>query len=151
MNTMQEQQVQQARRGGVASTGAELDLDDLARKPAAELEALYRDGTVPETLAAVDGPLRGRMLAVVRLDRGPIARGLRRFAASRSFMWEGKTFAAEGRDTGRGINRVRTGAVLGRQDLFPFTTSFAPSKLDGRRTIVLDYDHPENPPYIRRV
>ena len=128
-----------------------LSLDDLARRPAAELEALYREGHVPDALDAVDGPLRGRMLAVVRLDRGPIARALRRFSGSRSFVWAGKTFHAERRDAGRGINRVVGGSVLGRQDLFPFHTSFAPSRLDGGPSIVLDYDLPENPPYIRRI
>lgn len=128
-----------------------LSLDDLAQKSFAELDALYRAGTVPSSLRAVDGALEGRMLAVRRLDRGPLAAALRRFAASRSFVWAGKTFSAAGAQAGRGINRVVLPSLLGRQDLFPFVTSIGPSVLDGRDTIVLDYDQPENPGYIRRI
>jgi hypothetical protein len=128
-----------------------LTLDDLAKKSFDELEALYRAGTVPSSLRAVDGALVGRMLAVRHLDRGPLASALRRFAASRSFVWAGKTFRAQCKDGGRGINRVVLPSVLGRPELFPFVTSVGPSVLDARDTIVLDYDQPENPPYIRRI
>lgn len=128
-----------------------LDLDDLAASSFAELEAMYRAGTVPSTLREVDGALQGRMLAVRHLDRGPLASALRRLAASRSFVWAGKTFRAHGPDAGRGINRVVLPALLGRPELFPFATAVGPSLLDARDTIVLDYDQPENPPYIRRI
>jgi hypothetical protein len=112
---------------------------------------MYRQGTVPASLFTVNGALEGRMLAVKSLDRGRVADALRRFATSRSFVWGGKTFTAERDDTGRGVNRVQLGAVLGRQNLFPFATRFDDSALDGKPTIVLDYDLSENPPYIRRI
>ncbi|MFO0567561.1 MAG: hypothetical protein U0263_18020 [Polyangiaceae bacterium] len=130
---------------------AQLSLDDLARKSYRELGALYDRGVVPASLRALDGPLEGRMLAVRGLNRGPLARALRRFAGSKSFVWGGKSFAAKSDGSGTGINRVRAPGVLGRQDLFPFTTHFGSSAVDGRETIVLDYDHPENPPYIRAI
>ena len=125
-------------------------LDDLAAKSFGELEQMYRAAPPPAKLSAVDGPLKGRMLAVRGL-RGPVAGALRRFAASESFVWDGKTFHSEGKQSGRGINRIALGSVLGRQDLFPFTTSIGPSVVDGRDAIILDYDHPENPPYIRKI
>ncbi|GMV18503.1 MAG: hypothetical protein AMXMBFR56_67270 [Polyangiaceae bacterium] len=128
-----------------------LSLDDLSQKSYAELETLYRSGTVPASLRAVDGKLTGRMLAVRGLGGGPLAKGLRKLAASRAFVWGGKSFEAESDRTGRGINRVQAPGVLGRQNLFPFTTLFAASAIDGKPTIVLDYAHPENPPYIRAI
>jgi hypothetical protein len=151
MNTTTTHTRDDHRKTATRTAPAALTLDDLAHKRPSELEALYRGGTIPSSLAAVDGALEGRMLAVRGLARGPIARALRRFAASPAFLWEGKTFRSETDAQGRGINRVSTGNVLGRQDLFPFTTTIAASALDGRDAIILDYDHPENPPYIRKI
>jgi hypothetical protein len=127
-----------------------MTLDDLASRSFAELEAMYRAAIVPSKLSAVDGKLVGRMLRVRGLPGG-VADALRRFAGSRSFPWGGKTFEARGEHAGSGINRVNLPGVLGRQNLFPFATRFEASALDGRPTIVLDYDKPENPPYIRKV
>src|SRR4051812_7632756 len=71
-----------------------LGLDDLAKKRAHELEALYRAAATPTSLAALDGAPVGRMLAIRGLDRGPLAGGLRKLAASRSFVWGGKSFTS---------------------------------------------------------
>lgn len=128
-----------------------LTLDDLAAKSCAELETLYRRGSLPASLSAVDGALTGRMLAVRGLGSGRLARGLRSFARSRSFVWGGKSFSAESERRGTGINRVIAPGVLGRQNLFPFDTLFAKSEIDAQPAIVLDYDKPENPPYIRAI
>jgi hypothetical protein len=125
-------------------------LDSLAGRSLAELDAIYRIGRLPESMHAVDGPLRGRMLAV-RGIANPIAGWLRRFAASPSFVWEGKTFQATSDTRGTGINRVAVPGVFGRQNLFPFETAFAPSAIDGKPTLVLDYDLDVNPGYIRHV
>src|SRR5262245_66244353 len=113
----------------VATPAAPHSLDDLAGKSFAELDALYRAGQLPKALKALDGAPKGRMLAV----RG-LGTGLRRLAAARSFLWDGKTFTARSDDAGDGINRVQVAYVLGKQNLFPFTTSFGPSRLDGERT-----------------
>jgi hypothetical protein len=127
-------------------------LDDLAALSFEALGALYDTGAVPQTLEAVDGALVGRMLATRWLRRlRPLHDRLRRFARSDAFVWAGKSFDAAGPDAGHGINRIRLPAVLGRQNLFPFATRFAPSAIDGRPAIVLDYDLPENPPYIRKI
>jgi len=126
------------------------DLDALAARSSEELDAIYRTATNARSMHAVDGALRGRMLAVRGLP-GTIAGPLRRWAASSSFVWEGKTFHADSDARGVGHNRVAVPNVLGRQNLFPFETSFGPSAIDGKPTLILDYDLGVNPPYIRRI
>jgi hypothetical protein len=124
-------------------TLAALDVEALAR--------LYDQGTVPPSLTALDGHPRGRMLAVRGLDAGPVAGLLRSFAGAGGFPWGGKSFTA-GRGghggEGAGVNRVHLG---GRHQLFPFHTRFGGSELDGRPSIVLDYDRPDNPGFIRHI
>ena len=128
-----------------------LSLDDLAKQSFDDLAKLYAGGRVPASIRAVDGPLTGRMLAVKGIAKGPIAKQLRRFAGSKAFVWGGKSFTAENDKRGTGINRLNVPGVLGRQNLFPFETRFDSSAVDGRETIVLDYDLGQNPPYIRRI
>jgi hypothetical protein len=125
-------------------------LDSLARRTFDELGTLYREARVSSTMHAADGALIGRMLAVRSLP-GALARPLRRWAGSGSFVWEGKTFQASSDHQGVGHNRVYVPRALGHQNLFPFTTSFGPSAIDGRPTLVLDYDLDANPSYIRPV
>lgn len=126
-------------------------LDSLARLSFGELLALYRAAVAPASIRHADGALRGRMLAVKGLERGPIASWLRRFAGSRSFVWDGKTFQARDDQHGDGHNRVSTGGFLGRQNLFPFTTRIDRSEIDTKPTLVLDYDLDVNPGYIRKI
>lgn len=125
-------------------------LDSLARKTSDELDALYRAATVSSSMHAADGALVGRMLAVRGLPGG-IANPLRRWAASSSFLWEGKTFAADSDTRGIGHNRVFVPAVFGHQNMFPFETLFGPSVIDGKPTLILDYDLDVNPGYIRHI
>jgi len=126
------------------------DLDALAACGFDELDALYRGATCARSMHAVDGALRGRMLSVRGLPSA-VAGPLRRWAASPSFLWEGKTFHADSDTRGVGHNRVAVAGVLGRQNLFPFETAFGASAIDGKPTLVLDYDLGVNPPYIRRI
>lgn len=135
----------------VEPAAAELTLDTLARRSYAELEALYRAAAPPRSMHAADGAPKGRMLAVRFVDGAPVARLLRAFAASPAFLWDGKTFHARSDGEGDGINRIRIPGALGRQDLFPFHTTFASSAVDGRPALVLDYDLPRNPPWIRKI
>ncbi|MEO6775270.1 MAG: hypothetical protein ABI467_20055 [Kofleriaceae bacterium] len=125
-------------------------LETLAQRSHAELDALYRAATVSTSMHAADGALTGRMLVVRRLP-GAIATPLRRWAASASFVWEGKSFEASSDSAGMGFNRVNGAGVLGRQNLFPFATAFGPSAIDGKPTLILDYDLAVNPGYIRHV
>lgn len=140
----------QPRTVAPSATRPSLTLDSLAGMSLGELDALYRAASVSSTLRAADGALVGRMLAV-RGVPAPLAGWLRTFAASPSFVWEGKTFAASSDTRGMGHNRVFVPRALGRQNLFPFATSFGPSAIDGKPTLILDYDLDENPGYIRRI
>ena len=84
----------------VIETIVHQSLDDLAALNFGELlAARYATGTVAPSLAALDGPLVGRMLAV----RG-IGSVLRGWAASPRFVWEGKTFSSTSSRAGKGIN-----------------------------------------------
>jgi hypothetical protein len=125
-------------------------LDSLAARTLDELAALYRAAAAPSTVRAADGHLTGRVLAVRGLP-GALDAPLRRWAASPSFVWEGKTFQAASDHHGTGHNRVHVPGLLGRQRLFPFATGFGPSALDGQPTLILDYDLDVNPSYIRRI
>ena len=126
-----------------------LGLDDLAGRSEDELESLYRAGSVPADFFERQGRPKGRMLAVRRLDRGAPFDLLRRFAGSLRFPWGGKSFFRVAHDQGRGINRVRLGPA--RFEWYPFDTRLDASLVDGRATVLLDYDKPENPFFIRRI
>ena len=127
-----------------------LSLDVLATLSLSELEQCYRSAKVSSTMRAADGPLVGRMLAVRKLPGG-LAGAVRRWAGSPGFVWAGKTFEASSDTRGMGHNRVNLPGVLGRQNLFPFATSFGASAIDGQPTLILDYDLDVNPGYIRHV
>jgi hypothetical protein len=138
-------------RAATTSAGAATaprTLDDLAALDVTALEALYRAGTVPASLHALDGNPVCRMLAVRGLDRGPAGRTIANLARASWFPWAGKSFAAESDDAGNGINRIRLGA--GRR-WFPFQTRIEPSAVDGAPCIFLDYDLDLNPRPIRMI
>lgn len=128
-----------------------LTLDALAGRSFQSLEELYRGAPNATTMRAVEGAPKGRMLAIRVIERTPLAELVRAFAASPAFVWDGKTFHAASDTEGTGINRVQIRGVLGRQNLFPFRTHFAPSQVDGAPALVLDYDLAENPPFIRKI
>lgn len=122
-----------------------LRLDDLLRLDAAGLETLYRTARVPR-LDDVQGDLKGRMLAWPAI-KGGLAAALRRFAGSDRFPWRGKTFRALGPDRGEGDNRV----LSDRRHWYRFTTFVGPSRAGAFDAVQLDYDHPENPFFIRAI
>lgn len=128
-----------------------LDLDALAARSFDALATLYAGATSARSMREIDGTPKGRMLAVLGLGRTPLAWPVRAFAASRAFVWDGKTFTSSTDREGRGINRVQIPLALGRQSLFPFATRFDASAVDGEEALVLDYDLPENPPWIRKI
>jgi hypothetical protein len=137
-----------AKTPGTTAAAAPRTLDDLAAMDVAALEALYRAGTVPESLRALDGSPVCRMLSIRGLDRGAAFAAIRGFARSGAFPWAGKSFAASADDEGTGINRVR---LAGTRRWFPFKTRFEPSAIDGATCILLDYDLAENPKPIRMI
>lgn len=147
--------VEVSKRSGSQARGAGLDraltLDALAEQSYARLETLYKASPSAKSIRAVDGTPKGRMLAVRFASALPIGSFLRSFAGSPYFVWDGKTFTSASDEEGAGINRVQIPGALGKQNLFPFKTHFGPSAIDGARALILDYDLPENPPWIRRI
>jgi len=124
-----------------------ITVDDLARMTTRDATDLYKRGSVP-SMTVLDGAPAGRMLSVAGLDRGRVAARLAKIAGSSAFPWAGKSFSATGDDRGAGINRIR---LLGGRDWFPFDTLIGPSAVDGQPAIILDYDKPQNPWFIRKI
>jgi hypothetical protein len=122
------------------------DLDALLACDAGTLRRLYRGAQLPR-LADVRGDLRGRMLALAPNAPGLLQRVGHTLASTDWFPWRGKSFTPLGDDRGGGINRV----VSDRFRLYRFTTFVGPSLEDGRDAIQLDYDHKENPFFIRVI
>jgi len=120
-------------------------LDDLVYLEHDELRALYEGARAP-AIGDLSGPLRGRMLAVPALP-DLITSLPRAWARTQRFPWRGKTFTPRTADAGDGINRV----VSDRVSLFRFTTRIAPSRHDRAPALELDYDHRENPFFIRAI
>ncbi len=145
MQTESHQDTQNAKR---PAPGRRLDLNALARLDSRALGELFANGSVPSSLAELDGHPRGRMLAVRRLDRGLLFRALSAFSAAERFPWGGKSFRALGASEGTGCNRVRLG---GRHQLFPFETRIGASAMDGALAVILDYDLSDNPGFIRAI
>ncbi len=130
---------------------AHLDLHALAARSFDALAAMYAGATSARSMREIEGTPKGRMLAVLGVGRTPLGAPVRAFAASRLFVWDGKTFTSTSDREGHGINRLQIPGALGRQNLFPFQTRFGASAVDGAEALILDYDLPENPPWIRRI
>ncbi len=121
-------------------------LDDLARQGPDELMATYRNARTP-SLEDLDGKLTGRMLAVPRAQEPHVRALLEKFARSRLFPWQGKTFQHETADHGHGVNRL-----LGeRVTWFRFHTYVGRSHAGEFDAVHLDYGHDRNPPIVRKV
>lgn len=120
-------------------------VDDLLDLDAPTLAALYRDAGVPR-LSDVRGDLRGRMLAWPAVN-GMAAQVFRAAASGDQFPWRGKSFSPVDEHSGNGINRV----VSDRWKVFRFTTFVGPSRAGDFDAVQLDYDHAENPFFIRAI
>ena len=137
-----------SRSASTTSVSGPRTLDDLAELDVAALEAVYRRGTVPSTLHALDGNPVCRMLSIRGLDHGGRGSFVRNLARASWFPWAGKSFAAQADGAGNGINRIR---LLGGKRWFPFTTKIEASAIDGAPCIFLDYRHDVNPKPIQMV
>ena len=126
-----------------------LSLGELQRFGARELLKRYRDAETPTSLTGLNGDGAGTLLTL----GGPLSVGIARqittrIASSSRFPWAGKTFESWADDRGSGINRVR---VLGPRQWFHFETRIDRSMIDGRATVVLDYNHALNPWPVRQI
>ena len=121
-------------------------LNDLAVLDPDQLMKLYKTARTP-TLEELDGKLTGRMLAVPRLQKPQVSALLQKFARSRLFPWQGKTFMHETSNHGHGVNRL-----LGeRVTWFRFHTFVGRSHAGDFDAVHLDYSHDGNPPVVRKV
>src|SRR5437764_1092942 len=80
-------------------------LDELADLDPDRLMEMYRGARTPG-LEDLDGKLAGRMLAVPRLQKPQVKKFLERYARSKLFPWQGKTFMHETAGHGHGVNRL---------------------------------------------
>lgn len=126
-----------------------LTLNDLSEKSVAELDSLYRHGTMPVSFKSLNGTPKGRMLAIRGIDKTPLFGPISMFSKASVFPWDGKSFNAINDQQGTGINRINL-TVL-KQSWFPFNTRVETSVIDGKDCIYLDYDLPENPWFIRKI
>lgn len=124
-------------------------LDDLSTRSFAELEMLYMQAPLPESVLVLNGRPRGKMLAVRYLDNGLPHSLIAAFARLGVFPWNGKSFEASTEYAGQGSNRIKL--LYPQLKLFTFYTRIEPSAIDGRPCILLDYDQPTNPWFIRKI
>ena len=120
-------------------------VDDLLALDVATLERMYREARTP-AIGDMKGDLIGRMLPSPAANEA-VADAMRALASQSWFPWKGKTFAPRDVDHGEGWNRVFTDKNL----WFRFTTSIGPSRAGDFDALHLNYDHPENPFFIRAI
>ncbi len=120
-------------------------VDELLALDIPTLERLYREARVP-AIGEVKGDLIGRMLPAPAANRA-VQNAMRALASQKLFPWKGKTFAPRDLHAGEGWNRVFTDKNL----WFRFTTKIGPSRAGDFDALHLDYDHPENPFFIRAI
>jgi hypothetical protein len=118
--------------------------------PAHELRSLNADqllerwkaGTVPDTIRMLDGDPRGLGIALHILTGSWFERWLKRYSLKETFPWHGKSFRSTSDTEGWGWNRIAIGPIL---DIFPFKTRIGTSAVDGKQSIILDFNVPRNP------
>lgn len=124
------------------------NLDDLSGLSYDDLGMLYASGKVPADFTALDNNPKGRMLSVRGIEKTPLQSLVTEVSKLGFFPWDGKSMESTGTQSGDGINRINLGAKM---NWFPFKTSVQKSIIDGRDTIVLDYEQPGNPFFVRRI
>lgn len=120
-------------------------VDELLAQDMETLERLYREARTP-AIQEVRGDLIGRMLPAPSAPAA-VQEAMRTLARQSFFPWKGKTFAPRDVRRGEGWNRVFSDKNL----WFRFTTSIGPSRAGNFDALHLDYDHPENPFFIRAI
>jgi len=120
-------------------------VDELLALDVGTLERMYREARTP-SIGDLSGDLIGRMLPSPAANAA-VTWLMRTLASQRWFPWKGKTFAPRDVHAGEGWNRVFTDKNL----WFRFTTSIGPSRAGNFDALHLNYDHPENPFFIRAI
>lgn len=116
-------------------------LDWLDEHKPEELIELYKNAPEPSTLAPLDWVIQCRGMALIGFRRGFLSRWLRRATRSNRFPWQGKRFKSNNAMHGKGINDLLLGK---RFSALEFETSIAPSVIDGRNCVSVDYNYSGN-------
>ena len=122
--------------------------EDLRKLTHEELVILFGDSPPPSSIRAVEGDPAGVGIGTAFAVNSRFVKWLRRKAESPGFVWHGKSFTAITDHEGWGWNRLGAGPFLGA---FPFRTYIGPSKVDGRTSMILDFNVPKNPPGERQT
>lgn len=120
-----------------------LTLSDLLRLSPAQLDQAYEAASTP-TIGGLDGDYDGILLSG-RFPPRPrqVAIG---FVNRLWLPWRGKSFDGAAQ---RGSNRLR---LAGRAiAIWPFQTRIVPSQFGGLPALLIDYDIPDNPRWLRRT
>jgi hypothetical protein len=120
-------------------------VDDLLACDVPTLAFLYRSAKAP-AIDELHGDLIGRMLPSPAVNER-LQGAMRSLARLSFFPWKGKTFAPRDSRSGEGWNRV----LSDRNLWFRFTTSIGRSRAGAFDALHLNYDHPENPFFIRAI
>ena len=124
-------------------------LDEHATRNFSELQGLFMKAPIPESVLVLNGSPKGRLLSLRYFDNGLPHSMVAALARLGVFPWDGKDFRATTEYAGQGVNRIKL--ILPSFKLFSFFTRIGPSAIDGRPCILLDYDQPGNPWFVRRV
>jgi hypothetical protein len=116
--------------------------EDLRTLSLDALMALYLASPAPDSVRRLEGHPAGVGIGPIILSRGRFDRWLRRYAESDRFVWHGKSFVTVSESEGWGYNRLAVGPIL---DAFPFRTFVGPSRIDGRPSLILDFNVARNP------
>ena len=125
-------------------TGAP-SVKDLLRMDAAQIAALYARAATP-SLQELDGDYDGTLLRAQIL---PLRRTIGLAAVNRPWLpWKGKVFFRTPGARGKGGNRWATWRSA--RTIWPFETAVVPSRFGGGPALLVDYDVPGNPLWLRR-
>jgi len=123
-----------------------MSLEGLKNKGCDELDGMFAAALVP-TPDELEGAYDGLLLT------GNLPPAPRHFPIAKVqqpwWPWKGKVFyTSTDSRRGHGANRLVAGPI--RRERWRFETAVGPSRFDGRDALLLDYDLPGNPLWLRR-
>jgi len=123
-----------------------MDLDALKHMGCDALDELFESAAAP-SLDEMNGEYDGALLTG---NLPPAPRHFPITAVNRPWLpWKGKVFYPAEGSRGRGANRIAAGPL--RREMWSFETSIGASRIDGRDALLIDYDLPGNPFWLKRA
>jgi len=122
-----------------------MDLHDLRNKGCDELDAMFQAAD-PPSLEELDGDYDGLLLAG---NFPPAPKHFPIAIVNQPWLpWKGKVFYPSVGGRGKGANRFAAGRF--RREIWPFETRVGSSHLDDGDSLLIDYDVPGNPFWLKR-